>query len=245
MCESGNAMTSSLKVKVWRGKEQGSFANYEVPRRESQTVLDVVTYIQRHLDNTLSYRFSCRVGMCGSCAMTVNGVARWTCRTHVSKVVEGGELEIAPLSNLPVIKDLATDMSEFFDKWARAKGQFKGTKTRHDDFAQVDPASKQRLAANAGIECIGCGVCYASCDVVAWRPAFLGPAALNRAWTLANDVRDDQQVERLRAVAGDAGCHACHTQGSCTERCPKQIAPTAGISGLKILTARAAMRGKL
>lgn len=238
-------MTANLKVKVWRGKEQGSFTSYEVPRRESQTVLDVVTHIQRHLDPTLSYRFSCRVGMCGSCAMTVNGVARWTCRTHVSKVSKDGTLEIAPLSNLPVIKDLAADMREFFDKWARAKGRFKGAKTRHDGFALVDPASKERVAANAGIECIGCGVCYASCDVVAWRPAFLGPAALNRAWTLVNDVRDVQQQERLQAVAGDAGCHACHTQGSCTERCPKQIAPTAGIAGLKRLTAKAAIRGKL
>ncbi|MBF8177937.1 succinate dehydrogenase/fumarate reductase iron-sulfur subunit [Herminiimonas contaminans] len=238
-------MTNSLKVKVWRGKQDGAFVSYEVPRRESQTVLDVVTYIQRHLDSTLSYRFSCRVGMCGSCAMTVNGVARWTCRTHVSKVVSNGELEIAPLSNLPVVKDLATDMSEFFDKWARGKGQFKGARTRHEDFASVDPASKARQAASAGIECIGCGVCYASCDVVTWRPAFLGPAALNRAWTLANDVRDTNQHERLQAVAGDAGCHACHTQGSCTQRCPKQIAPTAGISGLKLLAARAALRGKL
>ena len=147
-------MTNSLKVKVWRGKQDGTFVSYDVPRRESQTVLDVVTYIQRHLDSTLSYRFSCRVGMCGSCAMTVNGVARWTCRTHVSKVVSDGELEIAPLSNLPVVKDLATDMSEFFDKWARGKGQFKGARTRHEDFASVDPASKARQAASAGIECL-------------------------------------------------------------------------------------------
>jgi fumarate reductase iron-sulfur subunit len=183
--------------------------------------------------------------MCGSCAMTVNGVARWTCRTHVSKVVQGDALEIAPLANLPVIKDLATDMREFFDKWARAKGQFAGTTTRHDEFAKVPPASRERAAANAGIECIGCGVCYASCDVVAWRPNFLGPAALNRAWTLANDVRDQAQRERLKAVAGDAGCHACHTQGSCSERCPKQIEPTAGIAGLKRLAARAAVRGQL
>lgn len=238
-------MTTSLKVKVWRGKGDGAFVSYEVPRRASQTVLDVVTYIQRHLDSTLSYRFSCRVGMCGSCAMTVNGIARWTCRTHVAKVANNDELEIAPLSNLPVVKDLATDMSEFFDKWARGKGQFKGTRTRNEAFASVDPASKARIAASAGIECIGCGVCYASCDVVTWRPAFLGPAALNRAWTLVNDVRDVNQEERLQAVAGDAGCHACHTQGSCTQRCPKQIAPTAGISGLKLLAARAALRGKL
>ena len=237
--------SSSLKVSVWRGKAKGAFVTYEVPRRESQTVLDVVTHIQRAIDPTLSYRFACRVGMCGSCAMTVNGKARWTCRTHVSKVVEGDELEIAPLSNLPVIKDLATDMREFFDKWARAKGQFKGTTTRHDEFAVVKPESKERAAASAGIECIGCGACYASCDVVAWRPDYLGPAALNRAWTLANDVRDVQQKERLLAIAGDAGCHACHTQGSCNERCPKQIEPTAGIAGLKKLAARAAVRGEL
>ena len=238
-------MASTLKVSIWRGTAQGQFHTYDVPREESQTVLDVVTYIQRRLEPSLSYRYACRVGMCGSCAMSVNGVPRWTCRTHVSKVVDGARLEIGPLANLPVIKDLATDMTAFFDKWARAKGQFKGSKTRHDDFARIEPDSKARRAADAGIECIGCGVCYAACDVVTWRPAFLGPAALNRAWTLVNDERDVGQQDRLRAVAGDAGCHSCHTQGSCTERCPKQIAPTAGIAGLKRLTARAAVRGSL
>ena len=238
-------MHKTLKAKVWRGKEVGSFTAYDVPRTESQTVLDVVTFIQRHLEPSLSYRFACRVGMCGSCAMTVNGQARWTCRTHISKVAQNGEVEIAPLSNLPVIKDLVTDMREFFDKWARAKGQFKGALTRHEPFAKVVPASKERKAADAGIECIGCGVCYASCDVVSWRPDYLGPAALNRAWTLACDVRDVQQTERLRAVAGDAGCHSCHTQGSCTERCPKQLSPTLAIAGLKRKVARAAVRGEL
>ncbi|TAM88314.1 MAG: succinate dehydrogenase/fumarate reductase iron-sulfur subunit [Candidimonas sp.] len=235
-----------LKAKVWRGADQGSFEVYEVPRRASQTVLDVVTYVQRHIDHTLSYRFSCRVGMCGSCAMNVNGIARWTCRTHVSKVLKGrSEIEIAPLSNLPVIKDLATDMTTFFDKWARAKGQFHGSKTRHDDFARVDPASKERVAAADGTECIGCGVCYSVCDVVTWKPDFLGPAALNRAWTLVNDVRDVAVKERLEAVSGDAGCHSCHTQGSCTERCPKHIAPSFSIAGLKVLTASLAVKGDL
>ena len=239
-------MEPTLKVSIWRGRDDGGFAQYDVPRRDSQTVLDVVTHVQRHLEPTLSYRFACRVGMCGSCAMTVNGKARWTCRTHVSKVVGAdGALEIAPLANLPVIKDLATDMSVFFDKWAQAKGRFVGTATRHDDFATVAPASPQRQAANAGIECIGCAVCYASCDVVQWRPDYLGPAALNRAWTLVNDVRDVQQTERLRAVAGDAGCHSCHTQGSCSERCPKGLAPTLAIAGLKRKVARAAVKGEL
>ena len=82
-------MASTLKVSIWRGTAHGRFHTYDVPREESQTVLDVVTYIQRRLDPSLSYRYACRVGMCGSCAMSVNGVPRWTCRTHVSKVVDG------------------------------------------------------------------------------------------------------------------------------------------------------------
>ena len=235
----------TLSVRVWRGAGSGEFRIYEVPRHESQTVLDVVTYIQRSLDPTLSYRFACRVGMCGSCAMTVNGKARWTCRTHVARVAEDDQIEIAPLANLPVIKDLVTDMSRFFDKWAQAKGQFHGTRTRADDFARVLPDSPRRQAVDAAIECIGCGVCHSSCDVVTWNPAYLGPAALNRAWTLVNDVRDTARIPRLAAVAGDAGCHACHTHMSCTERCPKNLVPTASIAGLKRAVAVAALKGEL
>ena len=236
---------SELQVKVWRGAAAGRFQTFAVPRRDAQTVLDVVTYIQRRLDPTLAYRFACRVGMCGSCAMTVNGRPRWTCRTHVASVARGDALEIAPLAHLPIVRDLVTDMREFFDKWARARGHFAPTQTRRDDFARVAPASPARRAVDAAIECIGCGVCYAACDVVAWNPAYLGPAALNRAWTLVNDVRDGARGERLAAVAGDAGCHACHTHESCTERCPKHLAPTASIAGLKRATAVAALRGEL
>ena len=177
--------------------------------------------------------------------MTVNGQSRWTCRTHVSKVAEDGRLEIAPLHNLPVIRDLVTDMSEFFDKWAKAQGRFIGTRTRYDEFESVSPASAERQQVDAAIECIGCGVCYSACDVVTWNPDYAGPAALNRAWTLVKDVRDAASLERLRAVAGDAGVHACHTHMSCTDRCPKQISPTAGIAGLKRAIAKAALKGEL
>ena len=218
---------------------------FEVPRHPSQTVLDVVTYIQRKLDPTLAYRYACRVGMCGSCAMSVNGVPRWTCRTHVDKVVRNDSLSIGPLRNLPVIRDLVTDMREFFDKWAKAKGSFSGKATKHDPFAVVPPESDNRKAVDAGIECIGCGVCYSACDVVAWNKDYLGPAALNRAWTLLKDERDENRVERLRAVAGDAGCHACHTHMSCTERCPKHISPTAAIAGLKREVTKALLAGEL
>jgi fumarate reductase iron-sulfur subunit len=236
---------SELQVNVWRGGADGAYQTFAVPRQDAQTILDVVTWIQRRLDPTLAYRFACRVGMCGSCAMTVNGKARWTCRTHVAKVAADGQLTIGPLANLPIVRDLVTDMRQFFDKWARAQGQFKATTTRTDAFAPIKPTSKQRQLVDAGIECIGCGVCYASCDVVAWNKDYLGPAALNRAWTLVNDVRDGGNATRLAAVAGDAGCHACHTQSTCTERCPKQLAPTAAIAGLKRATAIAALKGDL
>ena len=234
-----------MKVSVWKGGAEGSFQEFDVPRHPSQTVLDVVTYIQRRLDPTLAYRYACRVGMCGSCAMTVNGVPRWTCRTHVNKVAYDDRLKIGPLKNLPIIRDLVTDMREFFDKWARAKGQFHGSRTRSDDFDHVKPSSSERVQADAGIECIGCGVCYSACDVVSWNPDYLGPAALNRAWTLVKDERDDAKLERLRAVAGDAGCHSCHTHMSCTERCPKQLSPTASIAGLKREVLKSFTRGEL
>ncbi|HVF62870.1 MAG TPA: succinate dehydrogenase/fumarate reductase iron-sulfur subunit [Casimicrobiaceae bacterium] len=236
---------ATLDVRIWRGGANGAYTRYDVPRQPSQTVLDVVTWVQRTIEPGLSYRFSCRVGMCGTCAMTVNGVPRWTCRTHVANVAADGVLQIAPLENFPIVRDLAVDMQGFFDKWARAKGRFEAGSTRYDDFARVTPQSSQRVAASAGIECIGCGICYAACDVVRWRADFLGPAALNRAWTLVNDVRDTGSHERMAAVAGDAGAHACHTQGSCTERCPRALEPTAGIAALKRMTARLAMRGEL
>ena len=236
---------STLAVSVWRGGVDGRFQTFMVPRLDAQTVLDVVTHIQRRLDPTLAYRFACRVGMCGSCAMTVNGEPRWTCRTHVANVEKNGKLTIAPLAHLPIVRDLVTDMRAFFDKWARAGGQFQPTKTRRDDVARVAPSSAARRAVDAAIECIGCGVCYAACDVVAWNPDYLGPAALNRAWTLVKDVRDGAGRERLAAVAGDAGCHACHTHESCSERCPTHLAPTASIAGLKRATALAVLRGDL
>jgi fumarate reductase iron-sulfur subunit len=136
-------------------------------------------------------------------------------------------------------------MSGFFEKWARAKGQFSGSRSRHDDLHAVRPDSADRVQADAGIECIGCAVCYSACDVVAWNPDYLGPAALNRAWTLVKDERDSTKLERLRSVAGDAGCHSCHTHMSCTERCPKHLSPTASIAGLKREILKAAIRNEL
>lgn len=237
--------TETIEVAIWRGAADGGYQTFTVPAQTSQTVLDLVTYVQRHLDPTLSYRFACRVGVCGSCAMTVNRRPRWTCRTHVSKVLDAGRIEIAPLANLPVIKDLATDMTRFFEKWQAAKGSFVASQTRHDPIAAIAPSTPQRREADAAIECINCGVCFAACDTVKWNSDYLGPAALNRAWTLVNDVRDAGNAERLYAVSQSGGCHACHTHQSCEQHCPQALNPTASIAGLKRKSVEAYIRGEL
>lgn len=224
---------------------ESSLKQYEVPALENQTVLDVVTWIQRNLEPDLSYRFACRVGMCGSCAMTVNGKPRWTCRSHVSKVLRGDTIIIEPLRNMPVIKDLACDFGEFFTKWTRAKGYFVPTKTRKDSIQIVLPKAKARREASAGIECINCGVCYAACDVVEKNPKYLGPAALNRAWTLLKDVRDGSYVERIKAVSAEDGCLNCHSQQGCAKFCPYDLNPTRSIAGLKRAAATATLKGDL
>ena len=158
----------TLDVWIWRGGDEGRFETFAVPARDNQTVLDVVTWVQRHAAPDLAYRFACRVGVCGSCAMTVNGRPRWTCRSHVRTVTAEGRLEIEPLRNLPRIKDLVTDLSPFFERWQKAGGRFEGKTGRHDPLAVISPESKQRKAVDAGIECINCAVCYSACDTVAW-----------------------------------------------------------------------------
>ncbi len=234
-----------LTVAIWRGGAQGEYRSYEVPRQESQTVLDVVTYVQRNLDASLAYRFACRVGMCGSCAMTVNGRPRWTCRTHVSKVDDGGRIEIGPLANLPVVKDLATDMTRFFEKWQQAEARFVPSKTREDGIETIKPTTAGRIAIDEAIECINCGVCYAACDTVRWNEEYLGPAALNRAWTLVNDERDAGNASRLKAISARGGCQACHSHQSCEQHCPKALNPTAAIAGLKRRAMQAFVKGEI
>lgn len=226
--------TDTLTVKIKRSSNQGSqHESFDVPAYDNQTVLDVVSWVQQNADATLSYRFACRVGMCGSCAMMVNGVPRWTCRTHISKVIDNGTITIEPLRNLPVIKDLVVDMDPFFDKWIATEGVHHGKLSRHDPIAAIDEGSAERTEANAGIECINCSVCYAACDTVAGNPDYAGPASLQRAWTLLNDAKDEGRTEILDAVSGKGGCHNCHSMGSCTAYCPVELDPMSAIANLK------------
>jgi len=231
----------TIRLSIDRGAASQSF---DVPAYASQTVLDVVSWVQQNADPSLAYRFACRVGMCGSCAMMVNGVPRWTCRTHVSKVLKDGALHVGPLRNLPVIRDLVVDMDPFFDKWVAAEGVHHCTRTRDDEIAPIDETSPARVEANSGIECINCSVCYAACDTVAGNPDYLGPAPLLRAWTLLNDAKDDGRVAILDAVSGSGGCHNCHSMGSCTAYCPNELDPMSAIAGLKRETMKHAVRGR-
>ena len=240
-----SSQQEKITVSIWRGKEEGDLESFEVPLVDNQTILDLLTSIQRDVDPSLSYRFACRVGMCGSCAMRVNGKPRWTCRTLVSKVVSNGELRLEPLANLPVVKDLVVDMAPFFDKWQAGKGRFEAKDSAVMEFAPIKPDNKKRQLADAAIECINCGVCYSACDVVESNPAFLGPAALNRAWSLMNDERDSSSIERLKAVSGEGGCQSCHTNSQCVARCPLQLNPTRSIAGLKKQVAIAMLKGEL
>ena len=237
---------NNIDISVWRGtRAGGEFKHYSVPRQPSQTVLDVVTWIQRNAEPGLSYRFACRVGMCGSCAMMVNGVPRWTCRTHIESVLKNGSLQLEPLRNLPIIKDLACDMREFFDRWRQAESEFAPSATRDDPMPFIDPTSAARAAANEAIECINCAVCYAACDVVEWNEDYLGPAALNRAWTLQNDERDAKRPNRLKTIAQSGGCTSCHSQANCSRHCPVELDPSASIAGLKKAVFKAALKGQL
>jgi fumarate reductase iron-sulfur subunit len=230
-----NHSSNTFEVAVWRGNSAGGdYQTYQVPVQSNQTVLDVVTWIQQQIDSTLSYRFACRVGMCGSCAMMVNGEPRWTCRTHIDSVAsrESG-LRVAPLRNLPVIKDLTTDMTPFFDKWVKAGGVHAPTADRFDKMVSVDPDSKARRTASEGIECINCAACYAACDTVSTNADYLGPAALQRTWTLVNDVKHGDVSGALDAVSVQGGCHSCHSHGSCTRYCPVELNPMKAVASLK------------
>ena len=227
------AMSKKLRVYIWHGSDEGEFRSYDIAQQDNQTVLDIVTEIQRNHAPELAYRFACRVGVCGSCAMTVNDIPRWTCRTHVKHVINDDTLTIAPLRNLPVLKDLVVDMAPFIDSWQKAGAVFEGRENRYQPPAEIDPESPERKAADNALQCINCAVCYSACDVVHWNRDYVGPAALNRAWTLINDVRHAGRDKTLSLAFERGGCGSCHSHGNCTRHCPVQLNPSESIAGLK------------
>ncbi len=201
------------------------------------SVLDAVTRIQNTLDETLAYRYTCRAGLCGTCSMRVNGKNRWTCRTAVAPFLERG-LTLEPLPHYPVIRDLVVDMGPFFRHYRRVIPDFTPGKGQSADFAGIANDSHERREINPQIECITCGNCFASCSMVGTNPEYLGPAALNRAFTAIRDSRDRATAERMKVLNSREGVWSCHTQFNCTEACPVDISPTRSIQKLKRLQVR-------
>jgi len=235
-------MTDTITVRIRRSEgsaftASGSSAparwdTFRVLREAKMSVLDVVCRIQREQDPSLAFRYSCRAGMCGTCSMRVNGRNRWTCRTQI-EALGGEELTIEPLPHFPVLRDLAVDMQPFVERYRRIKPHFVPKDRHAADFARIRPDSAERREIDRHVECITCGNCFGECSLVEINGAYLGPAALNRAFVLIRDSRDAAAAERLALVDGHDGVWGCHTQFNCTEVCPMGIAPTRAIQHLK------------
>lgn len=231
-------MEKEIRIRIRRGGAAGAadgpaerYQRYTLRARERMTLLDALVAIQTGPDPSLSFRYSCRVGMCGTCALQANGRARWACRTLLSEL--GDEITLAPLPHFPVVRDLAVEMTPFFEKMQKARGWLEPTAAAAAAPAETPPEGAERGKIEPHIECITCGICYASCTMVGHEPDFLGPAALNRAYTLVCDSRDAVGAGRLEELADEHGIWRCHGQFNCTEACPKGISPTEAIQGLR------------
>jgi fumarate reductase iron-sulfur subunit len=193
-------------------------------------VLDGLVEIQRTQDPTLAFRYACRVGMCGSCAMVIGGRERWACRTRLASLE--GAVTVRPLYHLPVLRDLVVDMAPFVARMGRAGAAFVPAEGA-PAYARIPREAPERRAIAPAIECIGCAMCVSACTMVAANERFPGPAALTRAFTLQQDSRDAAHAARWAALLGDDALPRCHGQGNCTEVCPMGLAPTEAILRLR------------
>jgi fumarate reductase iron-sulfur subunit len=205
--------------------------SYEVDVSADTTVLDALVAIQRGEDPTLAFRYACRVGMCGSCAMVVNGRERWACRTRVA-ALGPGPVSVRPLYHFPVLRDLVVDMAPFAER-QRAVGAAFLPDAAAAPYATIPSPSPERNAIDGAIECIGCGMCLSACTMVAANERFPGPAALNRAFTVQRDRRDAAHDVRWTTLLSDDGLARCHGQANCTEVCPMGLSPTDSILRLR------------
>ncbi len=235
------AGTVRLRVFRWAPGQPERWQEYAVEAGPDTTVLDALVEVQRRQDPTLAFRYACRVGMCGSCAVVVDGRERWACRTRLA--VLGRDLvTVRPLYHLPLLRDLAVDMAPFVEKLRAAGGAFR-PRADAERQARIGGRSPERVEIDAAIECIGCGMCLSACTMVGHDARFPGPAALTRAFTLQRDVRDGGRGARWRRLLAEDALPRCHGQGACTEVCPMGLAPTRAIIRLRQLAVAALLRG--
>ncbi|MDT8319327.1 MAG: succinate dehydrogenase/fumarate reductase iron-sulfur subunit [Xanthomonadales bacterium] len=212
--------------------EAPRFQQYTVPCEEDWAILDALNYVKENIDTTLSYRWSCHMMVCGSCAMMVNGEPSLTCKTFIRDLPD--RVRVEPLENFPIERDLVVVLDDVMEKLQRAKPFI----IRKDDPPDEDTEYVQSRAALHKFKqytmCINCMACYAACPQYGLNPSFIGPAALALAHRYNLDSRDQGKSERLDILADHDGVWDCSFVGACSEVCPKHVDPAAAIQQMKI-----------
>ena len=207
--------------------------DYEIPLRKDWSVLDALNHIKDHVDGTLSYRWSCRMGICGSCGMTVDGEPKLACGTFLTDYAPG-PVRVEPLSNFPVVRDLVVEIGDFMDKLSSVKPWI----IREDEEPPADAEYLQTPTELAAYQqfsmCINCMLCYSACPVYGLDSDFLGPAAIALAQRYNLDSRDQGGHERLDVLSTEEGVWDCTFVGECTRACPKHVDPAGAIQRYKV-----------
>ncbi len=198
-------------------------------------VLDALIKIKNEIDPTLTFRRSCREGICGSCSMNIDGVNSLACLKTVEEVK--GPVKVYPLPHMPVIKDLVPDLTNFYAQYALIKPWLQTQTPAPPDRERLQ-SKKDQEKINTPSACILCACCSASCPSYWWNPdRYLGPAALLQAYRWIVDSRDEATGERLDALEDPFRLYRCHTILNCTQACPKDLNPGRAIAEIKKLIA--------
>jgi len=230
--------TTKITFKVFRFNSEmdylPSYIDYDVDVTHENVILDILTHIKNEMDGTLSYRRSCRHGICGICSVKVNGKAILACKENVLKLVEtyGTTLTIEPLSIKRAMKDLIIDKEDFWVKHDQIKPYLISDVEEHPEHEHiVTPAEAEELLE--ADYCIQCGACHYSCPALEINEQFIGPAAFAKAYRFEADVRDDAHVERLDVInQPEQGVWDCVKCMECAEVCPKDVNPIEKITKL-------------
>lgn len=232
--------TVTLDVQRYRPEEESepAWQRYEVPYRPEWMVLDALNYIKDHLDGSLSYRWACRMGVCGSCGMMVDGTPSLTCATYL-KPPGSKPTRVAPLRGFPVIRDMVTDLTDFLEKLARVKPWLVRKEEKPVAEGEYLQTPEQLAAYKQYSMCINCLLCYSACPIYELEPEFVGPAAIALAQRYNLDSRDEGADDRLDVLSQDDGIWSCTFVGECSAVCPKSVDPAGAIQRYKV-TATAA-----
>lgn len=206
---------------------------YELEPRREATLLDCLQQIKDELDGTLAFRSSCREGICGSCAVRIDGRTALACRTPVAELVAPGRVAtIAPIGNLTVVRDLVVEMEPMWQKMRAVEPFLRPTTAAPGDGRETVVAPARLEAVRKEALCINCGACVSECDAMSVSPEFLGPHALAKAWRLVGDPREEENATRLKGLSGEHGIWECTRCYLCNERCPKGVDPRDAIAKL-------------